>query len=318
MSSLGQTILVFALASVAVLGCQAPDTAGVSYEFASAWGSRGEQAGQFIEPVGIAIAGGEVFVSDAGNNRIQVFDLGGGFLRSFGSEGDSLGQLLRPMHLGIRGDTLLVSEYVNDRVQSFTFQGKALSYFGESGSGPLQFDAPTSATSDGQGRIYVADFYNQRVQVIGPDGQFLRQYGSTGVDGPAPGQFTYPTAVAVFPSGGFVVADAYNHRIQAFDEDGTFRWMLPEEENWADTTAGRFNVATSVAVGPGNDIYVADFYNHRIQVISESGEVKAVFGEKGSAPGQFDRPTDLAFDSEGNLYVVDFGNDRIQQFAPVR
>jgi DNA-binding beta-propeller fold protein YncE len=187
---------------------------------------------------------------------------------------------------------------------------------GEFGSGPLQFDAPTSATMDRKGRMYVADFYNQRIQVIGANGQFLMQLGSTGEDGPDPGQFTYPTAVAVFPAGGFVVADAYNHRVQAFGEDGSFRWMLPQEQNWADSTLGRFNVATSVAVGPRGNVYVADFYNHRIQVITNSGQLVVAFGEYGSEPGQFDRPTDMVFDADGNLYVVDFGNDRIQRFAP--
>ena len=50
----------------------------------------------FEQPIGIAIAGNEVFVSDAGNNRIQVFDRDGRFLRLFGSEGEGPGELARP------------------------------------------------------------------------------------------------------------------------------------------------------------------------------------------------------------------------------
>jgi sugar lactone lactonase YvrE len=312
MSRTGFFLLV--LAPVVLLGCQTPVTDGVSYTFVEQWGQRGDSPGEFREPVGIVISGDEIFVSDAGNNRIQVFDLDGGFLRTFASEGDSLGQLSRPMHLGIRGDTLYVAEYVNDRVQLFTLQGRALSSIGSAGEGPVQFDAPTSATWDSAGRMYVADFYNQRIQVIGEDGNLIQQLGTTGQDGPDPGQFTYPTAVATYPTGGFVVADAYNHRIQSFAEDGTFNWMLPQNENWADTTQGRFNVATSVAVGPDEAIFVADFYNHRIQVISKAGQLLDGFGTQGSAPGEFERPIDMAFDAAGNLYVVDFGNDRIQKF----
>ena len=144
---------LFLLASLAVLmlGCQpsAPET--TTYRFVKTWGQRGEGPGELREPIGIVISGEEVFVSDAGNNRIQVFDLEGRFLRQFGSEGSGAGELGRPMHLGLQGSTLFVSEYLNDRVQRFSFEGTPLSSIGSAGTGPGQFDAPSSATS-GSGR----------------------------------------------------------------------------------------------------------------------------------------------------------------------
>lgn len=45
------------------------------------WGERGSGQGQFLEPTGAAIGGGAVYVMDLGNDRIQVFDLDGTFLR---------------------------------------------------------------------------------------------------------------------------------------------------------------------------------------------------------------------------------------------
>jgi sugar lactone lactonase YvrE len=47
------------------------------------WGTRGAEPGQFLEPTGIDLRGGEVFVADFGNNRVQVFDLEGKFLRQW-------------------------------------------------------------------------------------------------------------------------------------------------------------------------------------------------------------------------------------------
>ena len=47
------------------------------------WGSRGSEPGQFIESTGIVISGNEIFVMDLGNDRIQVFDLDGNFLRDW-------------------------------------------------------------------------------------------------------------------------------------------------------------------------------------------------------------------------------------------
>jgi DNA-binding beta-propeller fold protein YncE len=64
-------------------------------------------------------------------------------------------------------------------------------------------------------------------------------------------------------------------------------------------------------------VFVADFYNHRIQVFTDEGDFLVELGSQGSAPGEFERPTDMTVDSQGNIYVVDFGNNRIQKFAPL-
>ncbi len=45
------------------------------------WGQSGSESGQFVEPTGIGIADNKVFVADLGNNRIQIFDLEGVFIK---------------------------------------------------------------------------------------------------------------------------------------------------------------------------------------------------------------------------------------------
>ena len=81
---------------------------------------------------------------------------------------------------------------------------------------------------------------------------------------------------------------------------------------------GWFRTATAVHVGPNGNVFVADFYNHRVQKFTPEGAFLVGFGESGRGVGQFDRPTDMAVDEEGNVYVVDFGNNRIQKFSLVR
>ena len=73
-----------------------------------------------------------------------------------------------------------------------------------------------------------------------------------------------------------------------------------------------------MAVDLDGNIFVADFFNHRILKFTPEGDFILALGEHGTGPGQFDRPTDVAVDVEGNLYVVDFGNHRIQKSEVVR
>ncbi len=308
-------IALFLGVATLVAGCQTdpssvPTIDGQAYHFVTAWGVSGDGPAQLREPTGVAISGDTVFVSDAGNNRVQVFNRSGGFLYTIG--GDSLH---RPMHLETHAGRLYVPSYLTDRILIYSSSGGYLDGVGRSGAAPGTFDAPAAVAVMREGRLAVVDFYNHRVQIIRPDGRADLILG-TGTAGSEPGQFSYPTDVAVLPDGGLVVADAYNHRIQAFDPSGVLRWVVPDDSAEASTDAGRFNVATAIAIGPDERVFVADFFNHRIQIFSGEGDFLSEFGTHGSGEGQFDRPADIAVDSEGLLYIADFGNDRIQVFEP--
>ena len=104
-------LLLVLLFSVSFCPSYAANAGEPSHHFVMVWGEEGSGPGQFSNPIGIAIAGDEVFVSDAGNNRIQVFSLQGKFLRMFGRQGSVPGELGRPMHMDIREDKLYVAEY---------------------------------------------------------------------------------------------------------------------------------------------------------------------------------------------------------------
>lgn len=56
------------------------DTDGENF---AEWGQKGENEGEFADPTGLDVAGAGVFVADAGNSRIQVFDLDGKFIRQW-------------------------------------------------------------------------------------------------------------------------------------------------------------------------------------------------------------------------------------------
>jgi len=289
-----------------------------SYQFVTAWGAPGSEAGQFNDPTGLALSGNELFVSDARNGRIQVFDLGGKFIRSFGKNGDKRGELGRPMNLAVFGDEIFVPEYFNDRIQVFDLAGNTKRIIGTSGSGPGEFNAPGGVAVDGNGRIYVADFYNHRIQQLNSDGTFLRQWGMTEKSGIGSGQFGYPTDVAIGANNKLYVADGYNDRIQAFDSNGNFstRWGGPLAMNISGPFNSWFATVTSVATDKAGNVFVADFYNNRVQKFSADGTFLSNFGVKGSGPGQFLYPIALAISDDGSVFVADYGNNRIQKWQP--
>ena len=86
------------------------------------------------------------------------------------------------------------------------------------------------------------------------------------------------------------------------------------EDGYADDvgTAAQFAAPFGVAVDSNDNIYVADYSNHRIRIISSAGVVRTFAG--GTAV--FDSPHDVTVDSSGNVYLVDADNHRIRKITP--
>lgn len=260
--------------------------------------------GKLREPIGVAVAaGGEIFVSSSGDNRIAVFGPDGAFRRSFGREGDGPGELQRPMHLSIGPDGLLyVPEYLNDRISVFRQDGTFVSHLA-----PKGLDAPGAAVVGADGTIYIANFYHHEVLRVSSHGQPLDPWGTPGRIGK--GKLHYPTDLALAPDGSLWVADAYNNRLQRFangEATAVVGWDLGLR------TFG-FRVATGVAVDRVGRVYGADFGHGKVRVFDANGTPLGSFGSEGKGPAQFDRPESVAFHDD-RVYVTDFGNHRLQEW----
>lgn len=167
--------------------------------------------GAFFEPWGIAVApDGRVYVTDVGCPRTQVFANDGTWLDEWPSQGNSIA-------LDGAGHAFEVEE--GGVVRKYdAASGAELAHWGSHGAGPGQFDMPVGIAVDAQGRVFVTDTYNHRVQVFTNDGGFLREWGGYG-DGP--GQFYRPMGIGVAADGRIYVADTWNGRVQVFESLAT-------------------------------------------------------------------------------------------------
>ncbi|HVO61803.1 MAG TPA: 6-bladed beta-propeller, partial [Terriglobales bacterium] len=123
--------------------------------------------GDFAKPTGLAVdEDGNLYVCDTLNNRIEVFDADGTFIRAFGKHGDGPGYFARPKGIAIDSDGhIWVADGMQDRVQVFNQQDQLLISFGGHGLLPGQFQSIVNVYADNKlNRIFTSEIYPGRVQ----------------------------------------------------------------------------------------------------------------------------------------------------------
>jgi hypothetical protein len=177
---------------------------------------------------GIAFSGsGELYVSDAQENRIQVYDREGRYLRRFGRKGRSRGQFDHPHGMCFAADgNLVVADGENHRVQIFREDGSFVRMFGRRGTDFGEFLVPTDVCGGPDGSIAVLDKCNCRIQVFDGEGEFLCCFGEFGK---GPGQFLEPNDVSAGPRGEIIISDFTRKDVQIFSRRGKLLQIVGPE-----------------------------------------------------------------------------------------
>ena len=128
---------------------------------------RGSGPGQFNGPYDVSFDDSSMLhVADRYNDRIQVLDQDGKYVREYSQRGSGLGQLSRPVFIHVDHDYVYVSEMGNYHVSVFTTSGRFVRTIGRYGSGPGKLRYPRGVVVDTDGFVYVCDYDNKRVQIF--------------------------------------------------------------------------------------------------------------------------------------------------------
>lgn len=92
------------------------------------------------------------------------------------------------------------------------------------------------------------------------------------------------------------------------------KWGGPFGLNIFGPFKGWFATVTSIAVGPEGNVFVADFYNDRIQKFTSDGDYLTSFGNPSDKPGQTEIA--VAVDDEGTVWTANFADNQIEKWHP--
>ena len=272
--------------------------------FSNSFGSSGTGNGQFNQPTGVGVnpIDGDVVVSDEENNRIEIFDEAGEFLKKFGSEGAGHGQFKEPRGIAVDAKgKVWVTDTGNNRVEEFTETGEYVSQFGTKGTGNGQFAEPKGLAIDAKGNVWVADSGNKRVEELNEKGEYLRQFST----GPDPVGVTVETRDNVWSDD-----EAEAGAIEEHNEKGEL------VQRFAARGGGNGQVyqPARLAFDWTGHLWVADSGNNRIEVFNEAGGYVTQFGLYGSGSGGMEQPRAVAVDPRGNVWVADGSNNRVDRW----
>jgi DNA-binding beta-propeller fold protein YncE len=221
--------------------------------------------GVLSKPEGVTTDSAQrIYVTDVVERRAVVYDRNGKFLFAIGE----LGRFERPVGVALNEDLkrIYITDVRRHNVSVFNMQdGKFLFEFGGRGTEDGKFNFPINLAVDKNGRVYVMDMFNFRVQIFNADGKFESKFGSIG-DGL--GQFSKPKGIAVDSEGHIYVVDAAFNNVQIFDPEGRLLLFFGE----FGSRNGQFWLPAGMDIDAHDRIYVADQYNQRIDIFQYLGE----------------------------------------------
>jgi len=299
----------------------------------------------FQSPTGAAVANGELFVADSGNNRLLVMPINGGNILPAARVIGQLGFNYRSVNLAEGGGLFLAGGSTGIAGGGNVFIG-----------GAVVIDRASNPP-----RLYISDTFNNRVLgfadarvvkpgdqadvIIGQVNQFETKVNSptANVDQVTDQGLLVPVGVAVDPNGNLYVADSGNGRVLRFARPFDQPQKVGQRANLVlgqsgfnikitDPTQRNMSRPYGLAFSVDGQLLVSDLAHNRVLLFrraptgdfSNGQAASTVFGQRdyvSSAPAseetRFNAPMHIATDTDDRLYVCDPGNRRVAIFDRV-
>ena len=147
-------------------------------------------------PVGVAVHGGQLYVSDLKAQHVKVLDRGTGqVIRTIGEPGGEDGQFVGPLGLAVDNEgNLFVTDVIRCRVQKFGPDGQFILGWGQTANTPGNFVRPKHLKTASDGITYVVDASFNNVQLFDEEGKVMLHFGDAGTH---PGAMDLPAGLAI-------------------------------------------------------------------------------------------------------------------------
>jgi DNA-binding beta-propeller fold protein YncE len=218
-------------------------------------------------------------------------------LVGLGSDKEQLRSLLRPQtgvvdHQG----RILVTDAGRQGVFVFDEKQGKLQVWLEANA-DYNFVSPVGIAVASNNDVLVADAELRRVFRFAPSGKYKTEFGFEDLE--------RPTGLAIDPATGRVfVADTGEHNVKVYTDAGKLVQIIGQ----VGVKPGEFNAPTHLAF-VGDQLYVTDTFNARVQVFDAKGNFLRSYGHRGLYMGNLVRPKGVTADSEGNVYIIESFHD---------